>query len=104
MPSYRRMKKWGEASIIHHLSLHQCHKDGDSELKEQGSGLLKLQKQKGMFLVICHTFCVVDGTVKRYNLALGNIFQDHNIRSVRFISTSVFAVFFKVLVLLFFMP
>lgn len=60
-----------------------------------------LQKQEGMILVICYTFCMVDRTVKCYNLALGKIFQNHKMRSVRFISTCVFVLFSKVLVLCF---
>lgn len=35
-----------------------------------------MQTQKGMFLVICHTFCMVDRTVKCYDLARGKIFHD----------------------------
>ncbi len=103
LPPYRGMKKMGgKLQSFITSSLHQCHRGGDSEFKEQGSGMLKLQKQKGMFLVICHTFCMVDGTVKRFSLALGNIFQDHRIRNVRFIST-LFILFLKGWVCCFFL-
>ncbi len=78
LPPYRRMKK---ASIIYHLALHQCHRGGDSEFKEQGSGMLELHTQKRMFLVICHTLCMVDRSVECCNSAPGKI------RSVRLFST-----------------
>lgn len=92
LPPHRGMKKigewgWGWGGGLQSFINFPCTSVTGWRFRIQRTWFRDTAETGRDVLVICCTFCMVDRTVKCYNLALEKIFQDYKIRSVRFIST-----------------